>query len=127
MAYGESGIPHHEVPELGGAHERHMSGRREGSDMGCLTLECYANSGGGTSDVGGGVPGHLVSNQDPRLWAKEGRGLIGRLGRQAADPRKEEKRTSGVHTLGAKKNPVGVNLRGVVIGLGLSTVSGEGR
>ena len=24
MAYGESGIPHHEVPDPRGAHERHM-------------------------------------------------------------------------------------------------------
>ena len=29
MAYGESGIPHHEVPGLGGAHER-IRGRRGG-------------------------------------------------------------------------------------------------
>ena len=52
--------------------------------------------------------------------------MIGRLGRQAADPRKEEKRTSGVHTLGAKKNPAGLNLRGVVNGLGLFSVTSKG-
>lgn len=59
----------------------------------------------------------------------EGRrgGLIGQIGRQAASgPRKEESGQAGVGTLGAKKNPAGLNLRGVVNGLGLSTVSGEG-
>jgi len=48
------------------------------------------------------------------------RGSIGQLGRQAASgPRKEGRRVSGVHTLGATKNPAGLNLRGVagVIGI----------
>jgi hypothetical protein len=43
-----------------------------------------------------------------------------------AGPRKEGKRASGVGTLGAKKNPAGLNLRGVVIGFGLLTVPGKG-
>jgi len=30
MAYARSGIPHHEIAEPRGAHERHMSGRRGG-------------------------------------------------------------------------------------------------
>jgi hypothetical protein len=33
---------------------------------------------------------------------------------------------SGVHTLGATKNPAGLNLRGVVMGFGLLAVTGEG-
>ena len=41
-------------------------------------------------------------------------------------PRKEGKRRAGVGTLGATKNPAGVNLRGVVMGFGLLTVSGKG-
>lgn len=40
--------------------------------------------------------------------------------------RKEGRRASGVHTLGAKKNPVGLNLRGGVIGFGLLSVPGKG-
>jgi hypothetical protein len=56
---------------------------------------------------------------------KEGEVLIGQLGRQAASgPRKEGKRQAGVGTLGAKKNPAGVSLRGGVSGLDLLTVSG---
>jgi len=48
MAYGESGIPHHEDPGLGGAHERHMrpaGGRRGGMGHGMSN----ANNGGGHS------------------------------------------------------------------------------
>jgi hypothetical protein len=70
-----------------------------------------------------------VLNQEPRLWAKEGRKNRWPTVRQAASgkrPRKEGRRVSGVHTLEAKKNPAGLNLRGVVNGLGLLTVPGKG-
>jgi hypothetical protein len=41
--------------------------------------------------------------------------------------RKEGRKAgAGVHTLGAKKNPAGLNLRGGVSGLGLSTVARKG-
>jgi hypothetical protein len=47
--------------------------------------------------------------------------------RQAASgPKEGRKRRAGVGTLGATKNPAGVNLRGRVMGFGLLTVSGEG-
>jgi len=49
--------------------------------------------------------------------------------RQAASgncPRKEGRRASGVHTLWAKKNPAGVNLRGVVMDSGLFSVTSKG-
>jgi len=68
MAYGESGIPHHEVPGLGGAHE--IRGRATGGVGHGMS---YANSGVGHS-MSWGDPGHLVSNPEPRLWAKEGKG-----------------------------------------------------
>ena len=54
--------------------------------------------------------------------------MIGLLLSQAASglcPRKD-KRVSGVGTLGATKNPAGVNLRGGVGVIGLPTVSGKG-
>ena len=41
-------------------------------------------------------------------------------------PRKEGKRRAGVGTLGAKKNPAGVNLRGLAGVIGLLTVPGKG-
>ena len=81
MAYGKSGIPHHEVRGPRGAHEPGVTGW----DIGCP----------------GGDPGHLVLNPKLRLWAKEGRGgqvtsdkegRDGLLMRQAASglcPRKE--------------------------------------
>lgn len=76
MAYGESGIPHHETLDPRGAHER-IRGRRGGVGhgmsylgvlcKGCLTLECYANSGGRTSDVGGGTWAPYLHRKWPPL------------------------------------------------------------
>jgi len=74
MAYGESGIPHHETLDPRGAHERHMRSAGTGDGgvghgmsylgvlcKGCLTLECYANSGVGHSMSGGGYLGTLFT------------------------------------------------------------------
>lgn len=41
-------------------------------------------------------------------------------------PTRKGKRQAGVVTLGAKKNPAGLSLRGVVGVIGLPTVSGKG-
>jgi hypothetical protein len=71
MAYARSGIPHHEVAGLGGAHGRAGQGPRAG-DGGIGHGMSNANSGVGHS-MSKGVPGRLVSNPEPRLWAKEGR------------------------------------------------------
>ena len=61
------------------------------------------------------------------------KGDIGQLGRESGKraasgkrPRKEAKRVSGVGTLGATKNPAGVNLRGGVGVIGLPSVTGKG-
>ena len=56
--------------------------------MGCLTLECYANN-----------------------LANEGT-IEGRDG-----PLRKGKAGGAMDTIGAKKNPAGVNLRGLTIGL----------
>jgi len=74
MAYGESGIPHHEIAGLGGAHERHMrsaGGRRGGVGHGMSN----ANNGGGHSMSKGGswwasVKSKVTSDKEGR---KEGR------------------------------------------------------
>jgi hypothetical protein len=78
MAYGESGVPHHEIAGLGGAHERAGAGVGGGSDTGCPMPIT-----GSDIRCPGGDPGCLVSNPDPRLWAKEVTDGIGQLGRQA--------------------------------------------
>ena len=57
--------------------------------MECLTLECYVNN------------------------LAKGRGA-----RRKGWPTKEGKAGGAMDTLRAKENPVGVNLRGVAIGLG---------
>ena len=55
------------------------------------------------------------------------RGLDGLLMRQAASgPKEGRKRQAGVHTLEATKNPAGLNLRGVVMGSGLFSVTSKG-
>ena len=72
MAYGESGIPHHEVAGLGGAPGRAGQGPRAGE--GGIGHGMYNANNGVRHSVSNGVPGHLVLNPDPRLWAKEGRG-----------------------------------------------------
>ncbi len=57
--------------------------------MGCLTLECYVNN------------------------LAKGRGHAGMGG-----PLRKGKAGGAMDTIGAKKNPAGVNLRGLTIGLG---------
>lgn len=58
MAYARSGIPHHEVPGLGGAHEVRGGGRRGGSDTGCPMPITGADI-----RCPGGDPGCLVLNR----------------------------------------------------------------
>ena len=53
--------------------------------------------------------------------------LMRQAGKRASGLRKEGRRRAGVGTLWAKKNPAGLNLRGVVNGLGLFSVTSEGR
>ena len=87
---------------------------------------------GGTFDVLGGAWSPSVKSKvtsDQVTSDKEGRNPHTGLDwptYETSGPRKEGKRASGVHTLGAKKNPAGVNLRGVVMGLGLLTVARKG-
>ena len=62
MAYGKSGIPHHEV-----AGPRGRMGGREpgvtGCDMGCRTLEFYVNSGVGHWMSDGSNPGEVLNRK----------------------------------------------------------------
>ena len=63
MAYGGSGIPHHEVGDRGGGRGARAGGSWRGVtgwDIGCPTSGCYVNSGVGHWVSGGGSPGGLV-------------------------------------------------------------------
>ena len=56
MAYGKSGIPHHENRDRGGGRGARAGGSWRGVtgwDMGCRTLEFYVNSGVGHWMSGG--------------------------------------------------------------------------
>ena len=54
MAYGKSGIPHHEIGAAG-AHGRAHGPGVTGWDTGCRTLEFYVNSGVGHGMSWGGT------------------------------------------------------------------------
>jgi hypothetical protein len=102
MGYGDFGIPHHEITDRGDDPETDfgMIGHGvTGWDMGCLTLEFYVNR---RSDIGclGG------STWRRRGTRKEG---VAYWGRESGC------RVSVVS--GQKKNPVGLNLRGLWWGL----------
>lgn len=59
MAYGGSGIPHHENGDRGGAHEGDPGHGVTGWDMGCRTSGCYVNSGVGHWVSDGWQPGEV--------------------------------------------------------------------
>lgn len=102
MAYGGSGIPHHENGDRGGAHERHIRGSWTGvtgSDMGCRTLRCYVNSGVGHW-VSDGVPGHQVLNPGGGTSDKGNKRPV------TSDQTRKEERAGGVSVLsGQRKSP----------------------
>ena len=87
----------------------------------------YTNSGV-EHPMSDGVPGHLVLNRkggtDTR---KEGTDTRNRHPRGVDWPTRKGKRQAGVGTLGATKNPAGVNLRGGVGVIGLPAVARKGR
>ena len=64
MAYGESGIPHHEIAGLGGAHEGHMRSAGAGDGGGGHGMSNANNGVGHSMSWGGGElrPGEPYSH-----------------------------------------------------------------
>jgi hypothetical protein len=92
-----------------------------GHGMSYLGVLCKQR--GGTFDVLGGVPGCLVLNPDPRLWAKEGRGIDGLLlGKRAIAQGRKQSGRGRPHPLG-KEKPRRVEPTGCGGGLGLLTIA----
>ena len=95
MAYGESGIPHHEVLGPRGAHEGHMSRATGGVGHGMSN-----GNKGWDIRCRGGDPGRLVLNRNRDYGQRKGRGnrskgtdtlgggqSLGQLGSKAAGGR----------------------------------------
>ncbi len=115
MAYGGSGIPHHEIRGSRGGRGARAGGSWAGVtgwDMGCRTLNCYVNRGVGHWMTWGSLCEILAGGQAASDQTRNG----------GHWPTRKEERAGGRYYRGKRKGPLGLP-RGFGGGFGLSTVA----